>query len=212
MRIEKREIEMIKNIISDLGNVVLEFNPISLVLKYIEDKKRAEAIAKEIFLGDEWYRWDRNLITKNEISEYAKSKLLESEFETVDKILNSWWDFMVFNEDILDFYEVQKSNGMKLYILSNYSPDYYELKWNQDRKRLFDGEIISCDFKVGKPNPEIYKILLQKYDLNAAESLFIDDIEENLQTAKKLGFKTLRYHLKENTIDELIEEFGKILE
>lgn len=203
---------MIKNIISDLGNVVLEFNPISLVLKYTEDKKRAEAIAKEIFLGDEWYRWDRNLITKNQISEYAKSKLLESEFETVDKILNSWWDFMVFNEDILDFYEVQKSNGMKLYILSNYSPDYYELKWNQDRKRLFDGEIISCDFKVGKPNPEIYKILLQKYDLNAAESLFIDDIEENLQTAKKLGFKTLRYHLKENTIDELIEEFGKILE
>lgn len=202
---------MIKNIISDIGNVILEFNPENIVLKYTNDMERARVIASALFKGEEWYRWDRDLITKSEMAKSVKSKLRESEFHIIDKILNTWWDYMVFNEELLNFYEVQKTKGMKLYILSNYSPDYYELKWDKGRKSLFDGEIISCEVKVGKPDPEIYKILLKKFELNANECLFIDDIKENLQTAKELGFHTLRYHLKENSIDEFIYNFNKII-
>lgn len=203
---------MIKNIISDIGNVILEFNPEIIVLKYTDDMKRAQEIASVLFKGEEWYRWDRDLITKSEIAKSVKSKLRESEFHIIDKILNTWWDYMVFNEELLDFYEVQKSKGMNLYILSNYSPDYYELKWDVERKNLFDGEIISCEFKVGKPDPEIYKILLDKFELEASECLFIDDLEQNLQTAEELGFNTLRYHLKEKSMDEFIADFNKIVE
>lgn len=202
---------MIKNIITDLGNVVLEFNPFLLVQKYGVHPARVGEVSSAIFMGEEWHLWDRDLITKREIEDSAVASLTPDDRAIVNNILNSWWNHMEFNESLLDFYAEQKSLGKKIYILSNYSQDYYELKWDEKYNELFDGQIISCDYKVGKPDSRIYEILLNKYGLNPKECLFIDDLESNLKAARKLGLRTIRYHIKEMNLDELTSQYYKLI-
>jgi HAD superfamily hydrolase (TIGR01509 family) len=55
--------------------------------------------------------------------------------------------------------------------------------------RFFDGYLISCDIQVNKPDQEIYRALLRKYDLVAGECLFIDDLEENIAGARAVGLQ-----------------------
>ncbi len=200
---------MIKNIITDLGNVVLEFNPLNLVQKYGVNPERIEEVASAIFMGEDWYYWDRDLITKAELENNAVALLNPEDRKLVNNILNSWWEYMEFNEPLLDFYKEQKGEGKKIYILSNYSPDFYELKWDQKYYDLFDGQVISCDYKVGKPDPKIYEILIDKYNLKPCESLFIDDLNINLEASRKFGLSTIRYHLKEMDLEDLIYEYQK---
>lgn len=203
---------MIKNIVSDFGNVLAEFNPYELVKNYSVNLDRVETIATTIFISDNWLKWDRDLITKEKISKDAKRILKPEESKVVDEILNTWWEYMKFNEKILNFYKHEKETGKKIFILSNYSPDYLELKWDNQFRKIFDGEVISYKYKVGKPDHEIYKILLEKYNLKAEECIFIDDLERNLNAARRLGFKTIRYHIKEKSIEQLIKEYREIVD
>ncbi|MCX5923196.1 MAG: HAD-IA family hydrolase [Candidatus Dependentiae bacterium] len=86
-----------------------------------------------------------------------------------------------------------KSKGYKLYVLSNWEADSYKLvkKQNTELFNLFDGIMVSGEEKMGKPSPEFYKKLLEKYNLNANECIFIDDEINNTQAAQKLGIKSI---------------------
>ena len=66
--------------------------------------------------------------------------------------------------------------------------DVLDLLMNRDMKGLFDGGVASCEVHINKPDPRIYKALLEKYHLKAQESVFIDDRLDNVQAAFRLGF------------------------
>ena len=81
-----------------------------------------------------------------------------------------------------------KDQGYRLYILSNYSD--YMLKGTADKLtflKYMDGIVFSCQVKELKPEPAIYRVLLEKYGLKPEESVFIDDMEENCASAEKQG-------------------------
>ena len=84
--------------------------------------------------------------------------------------------------------EQLKQHGYCVYFLSNIPEDVLALLMERDFKGLFDGGVASCEVKINKPDPRIYKALLDKYQLKAGESIFIDDRLENVQTAFRLGF------------------------
>ena len=81
-----------------------------------------------------------------------------------------------------------KSRGYCVYYLSNIPEDVLDFLTERDLKGLFDGGVASCDVHINKPDPRIYKALLDKYQLKAGESVFIDDRLENVQAAFRLGF------------------------
>lgn len=81
-----------------------------------------------------------------------------------------------------------KSRGYCVYYLSNIPEDVLDFLTERDLKGLFDGGVASCEVHINKPDPRIYKALLDKYQLKAGESVFIDDRLENVQTAFRLGF------------------------
>jgi 2-haloacid dehalogenase len=68
---------------------------------------------------------------------------------------------------------------------------------------LFDGIVVSGAEKIVKPDPELYRILIDRYRINPQETLFIDDNPENIQTAKQLGFQTLHLTPQINLEQEL---------
>ena len=103
-----------------------------------------------------------------------------------------------------------KESGRKALYLSNYSRKV--AGDNEDAMDFFpymDGGLLSCDYRVIKPDPAFYRILLEKYDLDPARCVFLDDTEENLKTARTLGIRTIlvRDHAQaEADLDKMLEE------
>ncbi|HSW76640.1 MAG TPA: HAD family phosphatase [Candidatus Saccharimonadales bacterium] len=94
---------------------------------------------------------------------------------------------------MVDLAKKLKKNGYKLYVLSNWDEESFRLlkKQNTEIFNLFDGIMISGEEKLGKPNPEIYKRLLEKYNLDCRECTFIDDESNNTQAAQRFGIASI---------------------
>jgi 2-haloacid dehalogenase len=98
----------------------------------------------------------------------------------------------------------------KLYGLTNWSAETLPIA--MEKYSFFkdlDGIVVSGDEKIVKPDPKIYEILLSRYNLDAESSLFIDDNADNIETAKKMGFKTV--HFKDNVNLEQLLKSEKVL-
>lgn len=82
-----------------------------------------------------------------------------------------------------------KAAGYRLYVLSNMSREFIDFLRRFPVYGLFDGEVVSCEEGVVKPEPEIYRRLLGRYGLDPAQTLFIDDRPANIAAAAALGIR-----------------------
>ncbi|MDE5637739.1 MAG: HAD-IA family hydrolase, partial [Alistipes sp.] len=86
-----------------------------------------------------------------------------------------------------------KAAGYKLYVLSNMSREFIDFLRRIPVYGNFDGEVISCEEFVVKPEPRIYEILLSRYGLVPSETMFIDDRSENVEAAARFGIVPFRF-------------------
>jgi epoxide hydrolase-like predicted phosphatase len=198
---------MIKNIVFDLGNVLISFRP----LKFFSDKNYPESIISkiipDIFGSSEWLRLDNGDISTVEAIEAIslKSSFLKEE---IAHIFNLRTEMMFPLDQNVRLLPELKKQGFRLYYLSNFPLDIFEeIKTGYYFFRYFDGGVISSEVKFSKPDRRIYEILLKKYGLTAEESLFIDDIEINVRAAENLGMKGLVTYGSE----EISKELGTVL-
>ena len=97
-----------------------------------------------------------------------------------------------------------KEKGYKVYYLSNFSAKAErECAHTIDFIPYTDGGILSYREKLIKPDPRIYKLLVERFGLNPGESVFLDDRADNCLAAQKLGFHTVLFTTRENAIEEL---------
>jgi FMN phosphatase YigB (HAD superfamily) len=180
---------MIKNIIFDLGNVLISFRPSEYLDKNNYPESYKSIILSDIFRSKEWLMLDNGEITTAEAidSISGRSSLKKEE---IAHIFNLRTDiFFPIDSNVKLLPGLQK-RGFRLYYLSNFPLDVFdEIKNGYYFFRYFDGGIISSEVKISKPDSRIYKILLENYLLKAGESLFIDDTEINVKSAEALGMK-----------------------
>lgn len=93
----------------------------------------------------------------------------------------------------------------KLYVLSNMSLEFIEFLRGKEVYKYFDGEVVSCEEHVVKPNVAIYRTLIKRYNLNPSETLFIDDRECNIIAARNEGWHGFIFdaHNPEQSCEEL---------
>ena len=84
-----------------------------------------------------------------------------------------------------------KARGYKLYGLSNWCSTIYRVMKEYKIFNLLDGFVVSSDYQVVKPDPAIYRILLDKYDLKAEECIFADDRADNVEAAQQVGMQAI---------------------
>lgn len=190
---------MIKNVIFDLGRVLINFDPETYLEEIGLDKKTKNIYLNDIFKGDEWLDLDKGIITEEQaiIKISAKGNIKEKE---VRKILDARIAF--FTELSLNSPLVKKvkDNGYKLYILSNFPKIPFEVLFKKyEFFKNFDGGVVSYEKGVNaiKPNPKIYDILLSKYNLFPTETVFIDDTLVNIEKAEEYGI--IGIHLPDHT-------------
>jgi 2-haloacid dehalogenase len=185
----------IENIVFDFGGVLVDWNPRHLYAEEFQDHNEMEYFLKSV-CSPEWNsRQDAGRSFSDGILELEKhypnySNMIRKYFTEWHRMLK---DEISENVDVL--LQVQKKQQYNLYGLTNWSTETMPIA--RQRFSFFDifiGIVISGEEKMIKPDKNIYRLLLDRYSIEAKHSLFIDDSFANVQTALEMGFHALHYH------------------
>lgn len=171
-----------KNIVFDLGRVVFAQNP----NKSSEEYKRFFSYVAQSPMPQFWVDYDMGVSSFDKVvSDLSAYRGVEEDY-TRSMILASIsrQETIVATEALI---QDLKRAGYKLYVLSNMSREFIDFLRKQPVYSNFDGEVVSCEEGVVKPMPSIYEILIKRYDLDVAQTMFIDDRIENVEVAKQFG-------------------------
>ena len=185
---------MIKNIIFDLGNVIINYNQKQIINNFTKKEEEIKYIYDEIFHAPEWELMDLGNITNDETIEVI-NKRNEFKYEKLtENFLHEWYKKQAINRDIVEIAKELKKKGYQLFVLSNMANLTYEYFKNDEFFSLCTGIIISAHEHLIKPDEKVFRLFLDRYELKAEECLFIDDdpLEENYETANKMGIKGRR--------------------
>ena len=178
---------MIKNLIFDFGKVLVDYDFEAFFRKYIPDTERCQAFTPVLYNEELQQMLDReerpfDVIMEDWIENHK-------EFEHEIRYFNEHYPEIVTNE-VEGMYELLtqlKAEGYKLYGLTNWCSKVYLTMAQFPIFKLLDGQIISSEEKVIKPEPEIYQRLFDKFNLKPEECIFADDRAENIEGGSRLG-------------------------
>ena len=198
---------MIKNIIFDLGNVIINYNQKKIISNFTDKKDEIKYIFDEIFNSPEWTLMDLGDITNDGAIEIINKRNKSKYEKLTQEFLNEWYKKQPINRDIVEIAKILKKNGYNLFVLSNMANLTYEYFKNDEFFSLCTGIVISAHEHVKKPDEKVYRLLLERYNLNAEECLFIDDDDsgKNYETANRIGIKGRRI------IPNQVEDVKKLL-
>ena len=178
----------LKSVIFDLANVLIEYDPGAMMLKLGIAPERVDRLLEITAFRPEWDEWDRGFETKESIRALAKAD--EPDFaDDIDLYLSRWEEqFIPIPWNVETFYQLKKA-GVKVYILSNWMQDCYE-DWVIDHNPFIkdaDGVMISYEVLLNKPDPAIFRLLLDRYQIDPKSAVFFDDREQNIASARSVG-------------------------
>lgn len=202
---------VIKNIIFDFGGVLVDWNPRYYFKSYFNDDEKLDFFLKNI-AADEWNaEQDRGRSTKE------GTEILIAKFPDWQKEIRAYYDNWTtmlrseISENVAVLRKLEKTK-YQLFGLTNWSHETFpHALENYDFFQIFKGKIVvSGEEKLIKPDPQIWKLLLDRYQIKAEESVFIDDNIKNIEVAKSLGFLTV--HINENTdLESELEKLGIVI-
>lgn len=194
---------MLKNIIFDFGNVIMNYSPDEILNHYELSPEDHDLVRKTIFESKEWGEIDSGKITEEEATEIFISKVPDKLKSKVKQIMATWPENVDFYEPVFNYMEELRKQGYKIYGLSNTGMQFANFVKNSEMGNYFDGYVFSAQEKLMKPDRRIYERLIARYILNPEESIFIDDLKANTDAAKKLGM--LAFTFKIDKLGELQE-------
>jgi 2-haloacid dehalogenase len=193
---------MIKNIIFDFGNVFIEWNP-QRIFRRILPENELDNFMKTVWREE----WNNNLDCG--ISFADNEKQLSAKYPQHSRYIAyfhaHWYNSLgeENRESLLLLSDLQKA-GYSTYGLSNWSAETFSsTKIAHPFFNTLTDIVISGEEKVCKPDFKIYRILLERYQLVPEECVFIDDRQENLEPAKRLGIESVLFRTTQQTRDDL---------
>lgn len=194
---------MYKNIIFDIGNVLLNFKPEEYLMKKFNNTETVMTLSKEIYQSQEWVMLDKGTITEKDAINILTQRHPNNK-ELIIKAFTSWYDILTPIEETVEILKKLKRLEYRLYFLSNFHHLAFEHVTKKfDFFNIFDGGIVSYKVKLVKPDINIYNMLVSKYDLNPEESVFIDDMNTNIESANKCNLGTILFKSPEDLIESL---------
>lgn len=194
---------MITTVIFDIGNVLADFTWREHFAGFGYDDEMVERIARATVKNPAWNENDMGVMKEEDIIQ----KFVESDPEIeqdIRKVLGNVETMVVRNDYAIPWIQDLKSKGYRTLYLSNFSSKAEtDCAYALDFIPYMDGGILSYQDKVIKPMPEIYQLLIDRYDLVPEECVFMDDTPANLVGAQKFGIKTIHFQNYAQAIEEL---------
>lgn len=181
------------NIVFDLGGVVFNWQPDAIIESVFEDTNTRNLIRDEIFQHPDWVELDRGTITLERAIDRGATRT-GLPYQDIERLLNAVPHFLTPIEATIDLIHDLRSTKNRLYVLSNmHLASIAYLEQNHRIWDMFDGVVISSRIQMVKPELQIYEYLLRQFELEPAETIFIDDMPENLAAASSVGIGTVRF-------------------
>ncbi len=198
---------MIRNIVFDIGNVLAGFNWQEYFDSFSYGPEITKRLAKATVLSSLWAEFDRGEMDREVLLGrfIENDPVLEKEIREVGQNIH---DMLIRYDYAIPWLRELKAKGYKLYYLSNFSRQAHEdCVHVLDFLPLMDGGILSYQERIIKPDPAIYRLLLERYKLKAQESVFLDDTPQNVEEAIRQGMAGIVFHSREQAVEEL-EKLG----
>lgn len=182
---------MIKNIVFDMGNVLVQYNTDFYLRDYPENEKIL--LDRQIYRSVDWLRLDRGELTEAELISKIKKRLPDALCGDAERLIK-WYEQSEpvdgMEKLITDLHEY----GYKIYLLSNTSLEFHKFREKISALKYFDGEFISADCGLLKPDERIYRIFCEHFSLTPSECMFIDDSPANIESAAHVGLNGIVFY------------------
>ncbi len=182
-----------RNVVFDVGGVLLDWNPRRVLERFYADAALRRHVGAALFDGSDWIDFDRGTLSEGDLL----ASLVRRSGRPAPEMLQLFValrESLVPKADTLRLLETLHARGLPLYCLSNMSNSVYtHLAVLHDFWERFQGIVISGQIQLLKPERAIYEYLLTRYGLNAAETVFLDDIEANVIGARAAGLQAFQF-------------------
>ncbi|GGB10424.1 HAD family hydrolase [Puia dinghuensis] len=179
----------IDTLVFDLGGVLIDWNPQYLYNKIIPDEQERRWFLSTICTPD----WNEEQDAGRSLQE--ATELLVAKYPDHEAAIRAYygrWKEMLggpIHETVEIFRELKNQGQIKLYALTNWSAETFPVALElYDFLHWFDGRLVSGEEKVRKPFPEIYKLLIERFDIDPHHAIYVDDNIRNVLPARELGF------------------------
>lgn len=179
-----------KNIVFDLAEVV--FTRLNRFPKELEEYFTFVYDPREGVMPKFWVDFDRGLRTIDQVAE-AVAECCNDTFEEAKRktmLSITYYDEIKATAELI---AELKEKGYRVIILSNMSKEYIEYLRQKPVYRLIDEDLISCDVGLVKPERAMYELLLERFGLDASQTMFIDDRKHNVDAAAELGITPYQF-------------------
>ncbi len=201
---------MIKNIVFDMGMVLVSFDwPAYLESLPLDKSIKETMVEKALGNINVWNEHDRGVLSDEEFILFASKEApeiadgLRMYMQGVGRIIKEY-------DYAQSWLHTLKERGYHIYILSNYGATPYQYaKEHFSYLKEAEGLVISSEVKMVKPEPEIYAYLLDKYELNPEETVFLDDRSDNIEMARSFGIHGIvfcDYEQGKQELERLLEK------
>jgi HAD superfamily hydrolase (TIGR01509 family) len=183
----------VKNVVFDLGGVLLEWNPARILEDFYADANLRRLLKESLFGHPDWLELDRGTLSEAQVLARAEQRTgrpaaeLAALHEAMRQSLHA-------KTDTVALLDALHARGIPLYCLSNMSAAVYaHLRLRHDFWDRFRGIVISGEIQLLKPEPEIFTHLLERFGLTAHETVFIDDVPANVEGARAVGMHAIQF-------------------
>ena len=185
----------VNNIIFDLGGVLIDWNPEYVYLDAFKgNRKKMEKFFDEVCTFD----WNENQDAGYPLANATEDRIaLFPEQADLIRMYYGRWEEMLrgsISGTVSILKKIVSNNDYRAFASTNWSAETFPIALKRfDFLHWFEGIVVSGTEKTRKPFPEIYETTLERYDLKACESIFIDDNERNVAAANQLGIQTIKF-------------------
>ncbi|MEP6596395.1 MAG: HAD family phosphatase [Ginsengibacter sp.] len=191
-------------IIFDLGGVLIDWNPRYVYRQIFDSEEKIDWFFENI-CTNEWNEHQDAGRSLKEATDELLAKYPEHENEV--RAYYDRWEEMLggpIHETVSILRSLKETNKYKLYALTNWSAETFPVALQRyDFLQSFDGIVMSGEEKTRKPFPEIYQVLLNRFNVNPSEAIFIDDSLRNVKGAEAVGIDSIHFQSPQQLLHEL---------
>ena len=199
---------MYKNILFDMGNVIMDFSPEYILSMYTKDVKLINFLKYKILYTVAWARSDKGELTEKGIYDETIKGLDEKYHSLAKEVIYGWYKHKTEGREMYELIKELKGRGYKLFLCSNAAESFHKYEDSIEAFKLLDAKIVSADIKAVKPDKEFFDYVLNTYDLKAEECFFIDDLAQNVKGAYECGIDGYQYNGNAGLLRKFMERVG----
>lgn len=199
---------MYKNILFDMGNVIMDFSPDYILSMYTKDVKLINFLKYKILYTVAWARSDKGELTEEGIYDETIKGLDEKYHSIAKEVIYGWYNYKTESKEIYELMKELKNKGYRLFLCSNAAESFHKYEDKIEAFKLLEAKVVSADIGQVKPDKEFFEYFLNTYRLKPEECFFIDDLAVNVKGAYECGIDGYQYNGNAGLLRKFMERVG----